>query len=131
MEKENLFCARVPRILFLRPLQTGPRVTIPPSLTMQKTRWGKFKSNPRSFPYWNSTCGREKGGRAYWRRSSSVEVSREVKEVTTVTSRYRSALEVVGVGGSSCAGGGVRRRRVFWPAHGGIVQLVGSESFTK
>jgi hypothetical protein len=38
---------------------------------------------------------------------------------------------MAGVGWSLCTGGGVCRRRVFWPAHGGIVQLVGSGSFTK
>jgi hypothetical protein len=32
MEKENPLCARVPGILFLLPLQIGPRVTILPSL---------------------------------------------------------------------------------------------------
>jgi hypothetical protein len=58
-------------------------------------------------------------------------VSREVGEVMAVTSRYVSALEMAGVGRSSCAGGGVRRQRVFRPAHGGIVQSVGSGSFTK
>jgi hypothetical protein len=78
-----------------------------------------------------STRDGEKGGRAYRRRSSSDEVSREVGEVTAVTSRCRSASEMAGVGRSSCAGGGVRRRRLFQPAHGEIVQLVGSGSFTK
>jgi hypothetical protein len=32
MEKENLLCARVPGILFLRLLQTGPGATIQSSL---------------------------------------------------------------------------------------------------
>jgi hypothetical protein len=32
MEKGNLLCARVPIIYILRPLQTGPRATIQPSL---------------------------------------------------------------------------------------------------
>jgi hypothetical protein len=32
MENENLLCARVPGILFLRPLHIVPQVTIPPSL---------------------------------------------------------------------------------------------------
>jgi hypothetical protein len=58
-------------------------------------------------------------------------VSSEVEEVTAVTSRCGSASEMAGVGRSSCEGGGVRRRRVFRPAHDGIVQLVGSGSFTK
>jgi hypothetical protein len=42
-----------------------------------------------------------------------------------VTLRYGSASEVVGDGRSTCAGGGVRRRRVSRSAHGEIVQLVG------
>jgi hypothetical protein len=122
MEKENLLCARVPGIFFPRLLQTGPR---------QKTPWGKSKSNLRSYPYWNSTRGGEKDSGAYRRRNSSGEVSREVGEVTAVTSRYGSASEMAGVGRSSCIGGGVHRRRVIRPAHGGMVQSVGSESFTK
>jgi hypothetical protein len=32
MGKENLLCARVPGINFMRPLQTDPRATIQPSL---------------------------------------------------------------------------------------------------
>jgi hypothetical protein len=37
---------------------------------------------------------------------------------------------VVEVGRSTCAGGGVRRRRGLRPNHGEIVQLVGSGGFT-
>jgi hypothetical protein len=48
-----------------------------------------------------------------------------------VTSRYGSASEVVGDGRSTCAGGGIRRRRVLRPAHGEIVKLVGSGGLTK
>jgi hypothetical protein len=98
------------------------------SLTAQKTLWGNPKSNPRSFPYWNSAHGGGKGGGAYRRRDSSGEVFREVGEVMAVTSRYGSASEVVGVGWSTCAGGGVRRRRVFRPAHGETIQLVSRRS---
>jgi hypothetical protein len=101
------------------------------SLTMQKTSWGNPKSNPWSFPYWNSTRGRGKGGGAYRRRDSSGEASREVEEVTAVTLRYGSASEVVEVGRSTCAGRGVHQRRVLRPAHGEIVQLVGSGGLTK
>jgi hypothetical protein len=97
---------------------------------VQRTPWGITKSNLRSFLYLNSVRG-GKGGEAYWRRDSSGEVSKEVGEVMVVTSTCGSVSEIAGVGGSSCAGGGVRRRRVFWPAHGGINQLVGSRSFTK
>ena len=55
----------------------------------------------------------------------------DVGEVTTVTSVCGSILGMVGVGRSSHAGGGARRQRVIRPAHGGMVQSVGSESFTK
>jgi hypothetical protein len=51
--------------------------------------------------------------------------------VMVVTSRCGLASEMAGLGGSSCAGGGVHRRRVFRPTHGGIDQLIGSGSFTK
>jgi hypothetical protein len=100
------------------------------SLTMQKTPWGNHKSNLRFFPYGNSTRGRGKGGGAYRRWDSSGEASREVGEVTAVTSRHGSVSEVVGVCRSTCTGGGVRRRRVLRPAHGEIFQLVGSGGLT-
>jgi hypothetical protein len=77
---------------------------------MRKTPWGKSKSNMWSYPYWNSTLGGEKGGGAYRRRDSSGEVSRDVGEVTAIMSRYGPVSEIAGVGQSSCAGGGVRRR---------------------
>jgi hypothetical protein len=92
------------------------------------TPWGNPKYNSRSFPYRNSTCGEGKGGGTYRRRDRSGEASREVGEVTTVTLRYGSASEVVGVGRSTCAGEGVRRRRVLRPAHGEIVQLVAQKA---
>jgi hypothetical protein len=38
---------------------------------------------------------------------------------------------VVGVGRSTCAGGGARRRQGVWPNQGIIDQSNGSESFTK
>jgi hypothetical protein len=38
---------------------------------------------------------------------------------------------VVGVGRSACVGGGARRRRGIQPAHGAIIQLNGSGSFTR
>jgi hypothetical protein len=38
---------------------------------------------------------------------------------------------MVGVGRSTCAGGDARRRRGVRPVHDAIVQLNGSESFTK
>jgi hypothetical protein len=95
------------------------------------TPWGNPKSIPRSFPYWNSTHGRGKGKEAYRWRDSSGKASREVGEVMAVTSRYGSASEMVGVDWSTCASGGVRRRRVLRPAHGEIVQLVGSGGLAK
>jgi hypothetical protein len=98
---------------------------------MPKTPWGNSKSNSWSFPYWNSTRGEGKGGGAYRQRDSSGEVSREVGEVTAVTLRYESSSKVVGVGRSTCTDGGVRQRRVLWPAHGDIVQLVGSGGLTR
>jgi hypothetical protein len=111
MEKENLLCARVPGIFFLRLLQTVLGLLFHRvSDNAETPPWGNPKSNPRSFPYWNSTHSGEKGGRAYRPRDSSSEVSREVEEVTVVTSRYGSTSEMAGVGQSSCTGGVVRRR---------------------
>jgi hypothetical protein len=96
MEKKNLLCARVPGTLFLCPLQIGPRITILPSLTMQKTPWGNPESNPRSFPYWNSTRDGEKGGGAYRRRDSFDEVVDNVGEVVAITLMCGSLAGVAG-----------------------------------
>jgi hypothetical protein len=38
---------------------------------------------------------------------------------------------MAGIGLATCAGGRTRRRRVLQPAHGGIVQLNGTGSFTR
>jgi hypothetical protein len=47
-----------------------------------------------------------------------------------VTSMCGSSSEVTEVGGSTCAGGGVRRRRGLWLNQGGIAQSSESGSFT-
>jgi hypothetical protein len=73
----------------------------------------------------------EKGGGAYRRRGCSDEGSGEVWGSLAITSRYGSSVVVVGVGWSTCAGGGARRRLGIRPAHGTIVQLNGSRSFTR
>jgi hypothetical protein len=92
---------------------------------MQKTPWGNPKSFLRSFPYWNSTHDGGNGGGAYRRPDSSGEASKKVGEVTAVTSRYGSASNVVGVVRSTCAGGGVHRRRVLRPTHGEFIGWLG------
>jgi hypothetical protein len=72
----------------------------------------------------------ERGRGAYRRRDCSGEVVEGVGEVLRVTAMCGSPLGMVGVGRSTCTGGGARRRRGIRPAHGAIVQLNGSESFT-
>jgi hypothetical protein len=57
--------------------------------------------------------------------------SGEVRGSPTIKSRYGSSAMVVGVGRSTCAGGGARRRRGIRPNQGGTVQLNGSGSFTR
>jgi hypothetical protein len=52
-------------------------------------------------------------------------------EVSGITAMCGSPSGMVEVGRSTCAGGDARRRRGVWPAHGAIVQLNGSESFTR
>jgi hypothetical protein len=54
-----------------------------------------------------------------------------VGEVSGITAMRGSPSGVVGVGRSTCAGGDARRRRRVQPTHGAIVQLNGSESFTR
>jgi hypothetical protein len=48
-----------------------------------------------------------------------------------VTSRYESASMVTGVGLATDSGGGARRRHLYRPYHGGIVQLDRKQSFTE
>jgi hypothetical protein len=57
-------------------------------------------------------------------------VSREVGEVTAVTSRYGSASEMAGGCRSSCVGGEVCRRRGTRPNHDRITQSSELGSFT-
>jgi hypothetical protein len=101
------------------------------SLTIQKTHWGSTKPNPRSFPQLNSSRIGGKGGGAYRRRDCSGEVVEGVGEVLRVTAMCGSPSGVVGVGRSTCAGGGARRWRGVRPNPGTIDQSNGSESFTR
>ena len=82
-------------------------------------------------PNLNSNRGGRKGGGAYRRRDCSREVVEDVGEVSGITTVCGSPSGMVGVGRSTCAGGDARRRRGVRPAHGAIVQLNGSESFTR
>jgi hypothetical protein len=54
----------------------------------------------------------------------------DVGEVTAVTSVCKSVSEMAGVGRSSRAGEGARRRRVIQPNHEDIAQSSELESFT-
>jgi hypothetical protein len=58
-------------------------------------------------------------------------VVEDVGEVMGITAMCGSPSGMVGVGRSTCAGGDARRWRGVRPAHGAIVQLNGSESFTR
>jgi hypothetical protein len=100
-------------------------------LTVQKTHWGSTKPNSRSFPQLNSSRGGGKGGGAYQRRYCSGEVVEGVGEVLRVTAMCGSPSVMVGVGRSTCAGGGARRRRGVRPNQGTIDQSNGSESFSR
>jgi hypothetical protein len=77
------------------------------------------------------TAAEEKGGGAYRRRGCSGEGSGEVRGSLAIMSWYGSSAMVVGVGRSTCAGRGARRRRGIGPNHGAIDQLNGSGSFTR
>jgi hypothetical protein len=77
------------------------------------------------------TAAEEKGGGAYRRRGCSGEGSGKVWGSLAITSRYGSSAMVVGVGRSTRASGGARRRRGIRPNQGGTVQLNGSGSFTR
>jgi hypothetical protein len=58
-------------------------------------------------------------------------VAEGVGEVLRVTALCGSPSGMVGVGRSTCAGGGARRRRGVRPIQGTIDQSNGSESFTR
>jgi hypothetical protein len=77
------------------------------------------------------TAAEEKGGGAYRQRDCSGEVVEGVGEVLTVTPMCGSSPAMVGLGRSMCAGGRARRRRGLRPIQSSIVQLYGSESFTR
>jgi hypothetical protein len=73
----------------------------------------------------------ERGGGAYRRRDCSGEVVEGVGEVLRVTAMCGLPLGMVGVGRSTCAGGGAHRRRGDRPNQGTIGQSNGSVSFTR
>jgi hypothetical protein len=101
------------------------------STALQKTLKGFPKSNPRSFPNGTVTTTEERGGGAYRWRDCSGEVVEDVGEVPRITAMCGSPSGMVGVGRSTCAGGGARRRRGVRPYQGAIDQLNGSGSFTR
>jgi hypothetical protein len=101
------------------------------SLILQKTPRVLLLLTRGPSPNLNSNRGGRKGGGAYRRRDCSGEVVEDVGEVSGITAMCGSPSGMVGVGRSTCAGGDARRRRGVRPAHGAIVQLNGSESFTR
>jgi hypothetical protein len=80
------------------------------SLTVQKTPEVPLNLTEVLPPKLNSTHGGGKGGGAYQRRDCSGEVAEGVGEVMRVTTMCGSPSGMVGVGRSTCAGGGARRR---------------------
>jgi hypothetical protein len=100
-------------------------------MTLQKTPRVLLNRTCDPFPNGTVTAAEEKGGVAYRRRGCSSEGLGEVRGSLAITSRCGSSAVVVGVGRSTCAGGGARRRRGIRPNQGGTVQLNGSRSFTR
>jgi hypothetical protein len=100
-------------------------------LTVQKTPWSSTKPNPRFFPQLNSSHDGGKGGGAYRRRDCFGEVVEGVGEVLRVTMICGLPSGTVGVGRSTCASGGTRRRRGVRPTQGKFDQSNGSESFSR
>jgi hypothetical protein len=113
-------------------LQTGPRFIIQLSLWLCRKPPRVLQNRTRDpSPNGTVTAAEEKGGGAYRRRGCSGEGSGEVRGSLSITSRYGSPAVVVGAGWSTCASGGARLRWGIRPAHGAIVQLNGSGSFTR
>jgi hypothetical protein len=73
----------------------------------------------------------ERGGGAYRRQDCFDEVVEGVGEVLRVKAMCGSPSGMVGVGRSTCAGGGARRQRGVRPNQGTIGQSNGSVSFTR
>jgi hypothetical protein len=116
----------------LNVLQTGPRFTIHLSLWLCIKPPRVLRNQTRSpSPNGTVTVSEEKGGGAYQWRGCSGEGSSEVRGSLAITSRYGSSVMVVGVGRSTCAGGGAHRRRGIRPNQGSTVQLNGLGSFTR
>jgi hypothetical protein len=92
-------------------LQTSPRFTIHLSLWLCR-KPPRFLINRTRDPSPNGTvtAAEEKGGGAYRRRGCSGEGSGEVRGSLAITSRCGSLAVVVGVGRSTRAGMGARRR---------------------
>jgi hypothetical protein len=100
-------------------------------LTIQKTPWVLLILTRGPSHKSNSTRGGRKGGGAYRRRDCSGEVAEGVEEVLRVTAMCGSPSGMVGVGRSTCIGGGAGRRRGVQPIQGTIDQSNGSKSFTR
>jgi hypothetical protein len=103
----------------------------PESMTLQKTPRFLIIRTCDPSPNGTVTAVEEKGGGAYRRRGCFGEGSGEVRGSLAITSRCGSSAVVVGVGRSTRTNGGARRRPGIRPARGAIVQLNGSESFTR
>jgi hypothetical protein len=101
------------------------------SLIVQKTPWILLILTRGPSPNLNSTRGGRKGGGAYRRRDCFGEVDEGVGEVVRVTAMCGSPSRIIGVGRSTCGGGGARRWRGVRPIQGTIDQSNGSESFTR
>jgi hypothetical protein len=101
----------------------------PESLTVQKAPWPSLPLTRSPFPNVNSTRGKEKGGAAYRRRDRSGEGQGWLGEALAVTARCGSMAGMAGIARSTRAGGCSRRRRVYRPNHGDLVQSKGTVSF--
>ena len=87
--------------------------------------------NLRSFPNGIVAAEEERSGGAYQRRDCFGEVFKGVGEVLRVTAMCGSLSRMIGVGRSTCAGGGAHRRRGVRPNQGTIGQSNGLVSFTR
>jgi hypothetical protein len=101
----------------------------PGSLTVQKAPWPSLPLTHSPSPNVNSTRRKEKGGAAYRRRDRSGEGQGWLGEALAVTARCGSTAGMAGIARSTCAGGCSRRRRVYRPNHGDLVQSKGTVSF--
>jgi hypothetical protein len=106
------------------PYRLVPRLLFKWVTDISENPLGSSNPNPRSFPQFKQYPRQKKGRRGLPAARLLGEVAEGVGEVLTVMTMCGSPSGMVGVGRSTCAGGGARRRRGVRPIQGEIDKQV-------